>query len=225
MLTRTSATRPRPSTCSPATSPGTPRGRRLPPSRSPQRRGAAGRADSRHHPAADPDTPVDPVRRPVAGTPTCCARSVTRSRTSTRSGRRGLGELFAVVFAADRALDRLLGDDRRPRPSAEDMEPMSWAIYSMARKWGDRGRGRGMRCSITRRLVSFLSGTTPCSPPRWRSGRCRSGHSTRPTRNRCDLHPLGAVHTVHADVQCLRAARRVAPAVQGEDGLPWGCSW
>ena len=32
-----------------------------------------------------------------------------------------------------RAVDRLLGDGRRARADGEDMEPMSWAIYSMVR--------------------------------------------------------------------------------------------
>ena len=83
---------------------------------------------------------VDPAgrarRRPTP--PSCCARSATRSRRSTRRGRTtALRELFGVVFSSHIALSiaysgRVAGRE----PTAEDMEAMSWAIFSMVGKLG-----------------------------------------------------------------------------------------
>ena len=71
----------------------------------------------------------------------------------------GLRELFGAVFSNHIALSiaysgRIAGRD----PAAEDMEPMSWAIYSMI---GKMGAIEGMAAAVqlqafARRLVSFL---------------------------------------------------------------------
>jgi amidase len=70
-----------------------------------------------------------------------------------------VGELFGVVFSSQIALSiaysgRVAGRE----PSAEDMEPMSWAIYSMVRKLGSI-ESRAAEIALqrfTRHLVSFL---------------------------------------------------------------------
>ncbi|HTZ87483.1 MAG TPA: amidase, partial [Solirubrobacteraceae bacterium] len=70
-----------------------------------------------------------------------------------------LRELFGVVFSSHIALSiaysgRVAGRE----PSAEDMEPMSWAIFSMVRKLGaieSRGAEIALQ-AFTRRLVAFL---------------------------------------------------------------------
>lgn len=71
-----------------------------------------------------------------------------------------LRELFGAVFSSHIALSiaysgRIAGRE----PTAEDMEPMSWAIYSMIRELGaieSRGAEVALQ-AFTRRLVSFLS--------------------------------------------------------------------
>jgi amidase len=70
-----------------------------------------------------------------------------------------LGELFGVVFSSHIALSiaysgRIAGRE----PTAADMEPMSWAIYSMILKLGSipsMGAAVGLQ-SFGRRLISFL---------------------------------------------------------------------
>ena len=75
----------------------------------------------------------------------------------------GLRELFGVVFSTNRALDRLLGRVAGREPTAEDMEPMSWAIFSMIRKLTRSRRRRGVRAAaVRRRLVSSSPPMTPC---------------------------------------------------------------
>jgi amidase len=71
-----------------------------------------------------------------------------------------LRELFGVVFSSHIALSiaysgRVAGRE----PTAEDMEPMSWAIYSMIRKLGSiEAMGAGVALQqFARRLVAFLA--------------------------------------------------------------------
>jgi amidase len=109
-----------------------------------------------------PDAVVDPI----------CARAVDEGAELLRSlGHEveevdppwhtdGLRELFGVVFSNHIALSiaysaTIAGRD----PTAEDMEPMSWAIFSMIQKLG---AVQGMAAAVqlqafARRLVTFLS--------------------------------------------------------------------
>jgi amidase len=71
----------------------------------------------------------------------------------------GLSELFGAVFSTHIALSiAYSGMVAGREPTAEDMEPMSWAIFSMVKKLG---AVEGMAATVqlqshTRRLVSFL---------------------------------------------------------------------
>src|ERR1700756_1782675 len=71
----------------------------------------------------------------------------------------GLRELFGAVFSNHIALSIAYSGTIAGRdPTAEDMEPMSWAIYSMI---GNLGAVEGMAAAVrlqafARRLVSFL---------------------------------------------------------------------
>jgi amidase len=72
----------------------------------------------------------------------------------------GLRELFGVVFSNQIALSIAYSASVSGRePTAEDMEPMSWAIFSMIRKLGAvEALGAVARLqAFARRLVSFLS--------------------------------------------------------------------
>ncbi len=71
----------------------------------------------------------------------------------------GLQELFGAVFSIHIALSiAYSGAVAGREPSAEDMEPMSWAIYSMIRKLGAlEGMAAGVQLQAhARRLISFL---------------------------------------------------------------------
>jgi amidase len=72
----------------------------------------------------------------------------------------GLQELFGVVFSNHIALSiAYSGAIAEREPTEQDMEPMSWAIYSMIQKLGAvEGMAAGVQLQAhTRRLISFLS--------------------------------------------------------------------
>jgi amidase len=71
----------------------------------------------------------------------------------------GLSELFGAVFSNHIALSiAYSGMVAGREPTAEDMEPMSWAIFSMIRKMSAiEGMGAAVRLqAFARRLVAFL---------------------------------------------------------------------
>jgi amidase len=71
----------------------------------------------------------------------------------------GLSELFGAVFSNHIALSiAYSGAVAGREPTAEDMEPMSWAIFSMIRKMSAiDGMGAAVRLqAFARRLVAFL---------------------------------------------------------------------
>jgi amidase len=72
----------------------------------------------------------------------------------------GLQELFGAVFSNHIALSiAYSGAVAGREPTEEDMEPMSWAIYSMIQKLGAvQGMAAAVRLQAhSRRLISFLS--------------------------------------------------------------------
>ena len=150
-------------------------------------------ADRRHDAAADRRRRRRPVcarrRRPTP--PSCCARSGTRSRRSSRRG--GARARRAVRHGLLRPTSRssiAYSGHRRRRASrrAEDMEPMSWAIFSMvASSWTRSSSCAADRAAAgvrTRRLVAFLEPYDALLTPALAERRCRSARSTppRPTR-------------------------------------------
>ena len=88
----------------------------------------------------------------------------------------GLKELFGVVFSIQITLSiAYSGIVAGREPTADDMEPMSWAIYSMVRKLNAvEGAGALQRLQTSPGGWSrSWSPTTRCSRPRWPSARCR----------------------------------------------------
>jgi amidase len=109
-----------------------------------------------------PDAVVDPI----------CARALADAAELLRSlgheveevdppwQQDGLSELFGVVFSNHIALSIAYSAIVAGRePTADDMEPMSWAIFSMIRKLGAvEGMGAAVRLqAFARRLVAFLA--------------------------------------------------------------------
>src|SRR5262249_10044819 len=69
-------------------------------------------------------------------------------------------ELFGMVFSSHIALSiASSGVIAGREPTEEDMEPMSWAIYSMMSRLGavESGRATGRLQAFARRLVAFLA--------------------------------------------------------------------
>jgi amidase len=109
-----------------------------------------------------PDAVVDPM----------CTRAVDDAAALLRSlgheveevdppwQAEGLSELFGAVFSVHIALSiTYSGMVGGHEPTAEDMEPMSWAIYSMVQKLSAvQGMGATVQLqAFTRQLVSFLA--------------------------------------------------------------------
>ncbi len=72
----------------------------------------------------------------------------------------GLSELFGAVFSIHIALQIVYSGMVAGRePTAEDMEPMSWAIHSMTQKFNSvQGLGLELQLqALTRQLVAFLA--------------------------------------------------------------------
>jgi amidase len=138
----------------------------------------------------------------------------------------GLRELFGVVFSNHIALSiAYSGMVAGREPSADDMEPMSWAIFSMIRKLGAiEGMGAAVRLQgFTRKLVEFLRPYDVLLTP---------ALAERPL-------PLGTLDTAAPDPMAtfsrsglftpftpiFNASGQPAisvPLFQGEDGLPLG---
>jgi amidase len=138
----------------------------------------------------------------------------------------GLQELFGAVFSNHIALSiAYSGAVAGREPAEQDMEPMSWAIYSMIQKMG---AVQGMAAAVqlqahSRRLVSFLApydalltpalaerplplGTLDTSAPEPMSSFTRSGLFT----------PFTPVFNASGQPGIS------LPLFQGEDGLPLG---
>ena len=108
------------------------------------------------------DAAVDPIVRAGRGRRGrhCCARSVTRSRRSIRRGRtRACASCSGRSSPTQIALSiAYSGNVAGREPTAEDMEPMSWAIFSMVKKMGaiDALAATVRLQRHARQLVAFL---------------------------------------------------------------------
>ena len=138
----------------------------------------------------------------------------------------GLSEMFGVVFSNHIALSiAYSGTVAGREPTAQDMEPMSWAIFSMIKQLGAiEGLAAAARLqSFARRLVAFLEPYDALLTP---------ALAQRPL-------PIGALDTAAPDpmstftssglftpfTPVFNASGQPAislPLYQGEDGLPLG---
>jgi amidase len=175
-----------------------------------------------------PDTPVDPI----------CARAVQDAAELLRSlGHEveevdppwqadGLQQLFGAVFSNHIALSIAYSGMVAGRtPTADDMEPMSWAIFSMIEKLNAvQGMGAAVQLqAFARRLITFLApydalltpalaerplplGTLDTSAPEPMSTFTRSGLFT----------PFTPVFNATGQPGIS------VPLFEGEDGLPLG---
>jgi amidase len=108
-----------------------------------------------------PDAVVDPICSQAVGDAAELLRSLGHEVVEVDPPWQedGLRELFGVVFSNHIALSiAYSGNVAGREPTGEDMEPMSWAIYSMIQNLGAvQGMGAAVQLqAFSRRLVSFL---------------------------------------------------------------------
>ncbi|HEY4428512.1 MAG TPA: amidase [Solirubrobacteraceae bacterium] len=109
-----------------------------------------------------PDAVVDPLSRKAVSDAAQLLRSLGHEVEEVDPPWRieGLSELFGAVFSIHIALSiAYSGMVAGREPTADDMEPMSWAIYSMVSKLSAvDGMGATVRLqSFARQLISFLA--------------------------------------------------------------------
>jgi amidase len=109
-----------------------------------------------------PDAVVDPLCAQAVSDASELLRSLGHEVTEVELPwlTDGLQELFGAVFASQIALSiAYSGIVAGREPTADDMEPMSWAIFSMIRKLGAiESQAATVRLqAFTRQLVSFLA--------------------------------------------------------------------
>jgi amidase len=109
-----------------------------------------------------PDVAVDPICAGAVADATDLLRSLGHEVEEVDPPWQmdGLRELFGAVFSSQIALSiAYSGIVAGREPTAEDMEPMSWAIFSMIKKFGaiDALAAAVRLQAFTRQLVTFLA--------------------------------------------------------------------
>jgi amidase len=108
-----------------------------------------------------PDVPLDPVCTQAVDDAAELLRSLGHEVVEVEPPWQSaeVKRLFAEVFCTEVSqMIATSGAIAGREPTAEDMEPMSWAVFSMAKKLDAvQGKGAAIRLqAFTRRLVSFL---------------------------------------------------------------------
>jgi amidase len=175
-----------------------------------------------------PDAVVDPV----------CAQAVADASELLRSlgheveevdppwQAKGLRELFGAVFSNHIALSiAYSGTIAGREPTAEDMEPMSWAIYSMI---GKLGAVEGMAAAVqlqafTRKLVAFLERYDALLTPALAERPLRLGTLDTAAPQPMETFTRSGLFTPFTPVFNASGQPGISlPLFEGEDGLPLG---
>jgi amidase len=175
-----------------------------------------------------PDAVVDPI----------CARAVAEAAEELRSlGHEveevtppwqieGLSELFGAVFSTHIALSiAYSGMVAGREPTAEDMEPMSWAIFSMVKKLGAvEGMAATVRLqSLTRRLVAFLEPYDALLTPALAERPLPLGTLDTAAPEPMSTFRRSGLFTPFTPILNASGQPGISlPLFQGEDGLPLG---
>jgi amidase len=138
----------------------------------------------------------------------------------------GLSELFGAVFSVHIALSiAYSGTIGGREPTAEDMEPMSWAIFSMVRKLG---AVEGMAATVqlqshTRRLVSFLAPYDALLTPALAERPLPLGSLDTAAPEPMSTFTRSGLFTPFTPVFNASGQPAISlPLYEGEDGLPLG---
>jgi amidase len=175
-----------------------------------------------------PDAVVDPI----------CARALADAAELLRSlgheveevdppwQQDGLSELFGVVFSNHIALSIAYSAVVAGRePTADDMEPMSWAIFSMIRKLGAvEGMGAAVRLqAFARRLVAFLAPYDALLTPALAERPLPLGTLDTAAPEPMATFTRSGLFTPFTPVFNASGQPAIAlPLFEGEDGLPLG---
>ena len=130
-----------------------------------------------------------------------------------------LSALFGGVFSTQISLSIAYSASIAGRePTAQDMEPMSWAIFSMV---GHISALESLSASLRLQAFARAPGRLPralrhAAHARARRAPAAAGYARHSgPGSDVDLHPLRPVHAVHAGHQRNRAAGHLAAAVRG----------
>jgi amidase len=138
----------------------------------------------------------------------------------------GLRELFGVVFSNHIALSiGYSGAVAGRAPTAEDMEPMSWAIFSMIRELSAiEGMGAAIRLQqFARRLVSFLDPYDVLLTPALAERPLPLGTLDTAAPDPMSTFSRSGLFTPFTPVFNASGQPGISlPLYQGEDGLPLG---
>jgi amidase len=138
----------------------------------------------------------------------------------------GLSELFGAVFSTHIALSiAYSGMVAGREPTAEDMEPMSWAIFSMVKKLGavESIAATVQLQSHTRRLVSFLQPYDALLTPALAERPLPLGTLDTGAPEPMSTFTRSGLFTPFTPVFNASGQPGISlPIYQGEDGLPLG---
>ncbi len=175
-----------------------------------------------------PDAVVDPM----------CSRAVAETAELLRSlGHEvqevdppwrvdGVGELFGVAFSIHIALSIAHSGEAAGRePAAEDMEPMSWAIFSMVKRLGavEGGAIEVKLQAFARHLVSFLEPYDALLTPALAERPLPLGTLDTAVPDPMSTFSRSALFTPFTTLMNASGQPAISlPLFQGEDGLPLG---
>jgi amidase len=138
----------------------------------------------------------------------------------------GLSELFGAVFSVHISLSiAYSGMVAGREPTAEDMEPMSWAIYSMVKKLGavESMAALVQLQSHTRRLISFLEPYDALLTPALAERPLPLGTLDTAAEEPMSTFTRSGLFTPFTPVFNASGQPGISvPLYQGEDGLPLG---
>jgi len=138
----------------------------------------------------------------------------------------GLSQLFGGVFSSQIALSiGYSGIVAGREPSEADMEPMSWAIFSMVRKLGaiDNLAMTVRLQAFTRQLVAFLSGYDALLTPALAERPLPLGTLDTAAPNPIDTFTRSGLFTPFTPIFNASGQPGISvPLYHGEDGLPLG---
>ena len=138
----------------------------------------------------------------------------------------GLSEMFGVVFANHIALSiAYSGTVAEREPTAQDMEPMSWAIFSMIKQLGAiEGLAAAARLqAFARRLVAFLEPYDALLTPALAQRPLPIGTLDTAAPDPMSTFSRSGLFTPFTPVFNASGQPAISlPLFQGEDGLPLG---
>ncbi len=174
------------------------------------------------------DTPVDPVCAGAADGAAELLRSLGHEvlEVDPPWQEPGLSELFGRVFSSQIALSiAYSGHVAGREPRAEDMEPMSWAIFSMISKLGtiEAQYAAVSLQAYARRLVSWLSAYDALLTPALAERPLPLGTLDTAAEDPMSTFTRSGLFTPFTPVFNASGQPGISlPLYQGEDGLPLG---